>query len=63
MPKPFMHYCVVPSGDMAGNKHAQEVTSFDIEYDQRCEVCGERLAPDLREIVAHIYEQNIEQMH
>jgi hypothetical protein len=55
--EPLVHYCTVPSGSLAGNKNSQAITAADIEFDFNCSVCGELLAPDLKNIVAHIYEQ------
>ena len=53
---PYIHQCVVQSGPARGNKNRQPVTSFDIEYGERCEFCDEPLATP-EQIVAHIYEE------
>ena len=57
--EPFVHRCVVPSGDLAGNKAAREVSGWDIENQNECDVCGEVFAPRL-EVLAHIYDQLLE---
>jgi hypothetical protein len=53
--RPFMHFCTVREGPLEGNKVIHEVTTWEIEYNEKCEHCGETLSP-IREILAHIYE-------
>lgn len=51
---PYVHYCVVKDGSAAGNKAAIEVSQFDIEYQEKCDHCGEPLAP-IEKVVAYLY--------
>jgi hypothetical protein len=39
-----------------GHNNIFEVTAFHVEYDQKCHVCGEPLAP-IREVLAYIYRE------
>lgn len=57
--KPYVHRCIVQSGDLAGNKIETEVTPFHIEYKQSCENCREPLAT-VEQIAAYIYEELVE---
>ncbi len=45
------HHCAEQSSE---NKNRQEVMPFDIQYDTKCEVCGQSIAP-VREVLAYIY--------
>lgn len=50
------HRCTIRSGDMAGSDHVQEVTSYDIEYANRCSNC-ERFLGTPEQAVAYLYAQ------
>jgi hypothetical protein len=39
-----------------GRNNIFEVTAFHVEYDQKCHICGEPLAP-VREVLAYIYDE------
>jgi hypothetical protein len=39
-----------------GRNNIQEISAFHVEYDQKCHVCGEPLAP-IREVLAYIYDE------
>jgi hypothetical protein len=51
---PFVHRCVVKSGDAAGNKVSTEVTEWNLTMQDDCEFCGNPLAT-IDDIVIHIY--------
>ena len=53
---PFTHRCIVPDGPMAGNKHTHSVEAYEVEYQDICPICGERLATTAQ-IIAHIYSE------
>jgi hypothetical protein len=53
---PYVHRCIVPSGSLAGNKAAREVTATEAEYAIECDVCGERLATP-EQLALHVYEE------
>jgi hypothetical protein len=54
----FVHTCVIPSGDLAGNKYRQEVTSWDVESGTSCDVCGDKLATP-EQIAIHVYREMV----
>jgi len=47
------HHCMEQSPE---NKNRQQVMPYDIEYDNKCDVCGQSIAP-VREVLAYIYEE------
>lgn len=34
--EPYTHCCIIQEGDMAGNKHSQEVEAWEIETRAEC---------------------------
>ena len=52
----YTHVCTVKDGPLAGNKHIQEVDSWEYEYGHTCDTCGERLVTT-EQLLAHIYRE------
>lgn len=50
----YAHSCIIQDGPMAGNKHSETVSAWQVEMQEECEFCGEVLATPLQ-IIAHIY--------
>jgi hypothetical protein len=59
--KPFVHYCTIRHGDLAGNKVAHQVDPWEYQFGQKCKHCGYELATT-PELVAHIYQQLTQDM-
>lgn len=53
---PYLHRCIIQSGDMAGSENYHEVVPFEVEYRVTCDECGELLAT-VEQITAHIYNE------
>lgn len=54
--EPYIHRCIIESGDLAGNEHTHAVTSYDLEYGMLCDNCYEPVATP-EKITAHIYRE------
>lgn len=52
----YVHRCIVQDGSMAGNKHLQEVDSWEYEFGHTCDNCGEPLVTT-EQLLAHIYRE------
>lgn len=50
----YVHSCIVQRGDMAGNKVLTTVSSWDYEFGNKCDYCGELLVTT-EQLIAHIY--------
>lgn len=59
-PEPMQHRCIVQTGNMAGNDHVEDVSSYHIEYGGDCPNCGEELAPTGK-VLAFLYARLIEE--
>jgi hypothetical protein len=57
--EPYYHRCTVRSGPMEGNKYIHKISSWHIEFEEKCPECGDLLA-DSKVIIAHIYEQLVD---
>lgn len=53
---PFVHRCVIRSGDMAGSDNVVKVAPYQVEYAEKCAECGELLAEPAA-LLAHIYAE------
>lgn len=53
---PYIHLCVIKTGDLAGNTYREEVYPYQYEYGERCTNCRQPLV-DTETLVAHIYSE------
>lgn len=52
----LIHACVVNAGPASGNKARTAVTASDVEYETKCEHCGNRLGT-VEDLVLHMYRE------
>jgi len=54
--KPYVHRCIIQTGDLAGNRYSHEVNVWDYECKTLCDNCHEPLVTT-EELMAYIYAE------